>query len=233
MARERYLRGVSPEELRPPEPAPPPTPRGKWANFWEYHKGKILAGAAALAVVGFLIYQLVSRDAADYLIVVATQQSLADMEKQAVTAAFEEALLPYAADVDGDGKVEIAMEVLCLTETSQNGAIDRTKLTSHLMAADAMLFFLDQATYENSILPLQSEDTQFYLPLGVDAAGLSEDGRYWDWAGDSLRDDPALAALPEHLYFGVRDAIGTANAEECVQMRDAGLALLQAFLADK
>ena len=69
MARERYLRGVDPEELKKqPKAEKPMTPQGRWENFWYHHKWKVVFGGAFLAIGAFLLVHTLSRTKPDYMI---------------------------------------------------------------------------------------------------------------------------------------------------------------------
>ena len=112
MARERYLRGISEEELRP-DPRPieqPKTPKSWLENFWYHHKVGTLIGAFGLVALIILIVSTVTRVTPDYKAVMVTKNGLLPDE----VTYFEEILAQYGEDINGDGKVVVSINNLCL-----------------------------------------------------------------------------------------------------------------------
>lgn len=103
MAREMYLVGVDEEELKPdPKPEPPKTLRGKIANFWYHYKWPAIFTLGGIALAIFQIYQFAVRVEPDYEI----DLLVGDIRLWGGGGAGTGAL-PYARDVNGDGKVVI------------------------------------------------------------------------------------------------------------------------------
>ena len=78
MARERYLRGISEEELRP-DPKPivqPQTPKSWLENFWYHHKVGIMIVSVTLFALIVIIVQTVTRVRPDYTAVLVTENAL-------------------------------------------------------------------------------------------------------------------------------------------------------------
>ncbi len=227
MAREGLLVGVSEEELRPnPKPEPPKTPKGKLENFWYHYKWHTIITVFVVGVLAVLIGQLVTKDDPDYSVVLAIQGYASD----AATAKLEAELEKYGVDVDGDGKVEVQINSINLGDSTDYGMANQIKLMAQLATGDMMFYIFDQETYEKTILPQMSEETTFFASLGIEADGLVGKGNYWNWKGDTLRSDQDLATLPENLYFGVRQATGTAGNEKSQKLYEQCSALLRAFL---
>ena len=227
MAREMYLVGVSEEELRPdPKPEGPKTPKDKLSNFWYHYKWAVIIGAVVAVFLVVLIVQLVTRDDPDYRVLLATEEMMSD----AWADVLGEELAAYGRDIDGDGKVEVDVETLFTGSQDQFGMANQTKLMAHLSAGDVMFFVFDKATYDRMIVPQLTEGYQFYQTIGLDVEGISEDGRYWNWKDDPMRSLQGLDQLPEDLYFGVREAGGTAASEKSEQMNKEAMELLQNFL---
>lgn len=227
MAREMYLVGVSEEELRPdPKPEGPKTPKDKLPNFWYHYKWPVIIGAVVLVFAGVLIGQMVTRDDPDYTIILATDGYVS----QAAADRLGEELQAYGRDLDGDGKVEVSVETLVTGDATQIGMANKTKLMAHLSSGDVMFFIFDKASYEGTIEPQLQDGYQFFTPLDVDVPGMQEGGRYWNWKDDPLREQEGLGEFPADLYFGVREATGTAAGQNSQQMHADCTELLNNFL---
>ncbi len=216
MAREWALAGVPEDELLPPPPpTQPQTPKGKWENFWYHYKWVVFGVAAGLIVLTVLIVQMATRDEPDYFIPLVTNEP---MNAQQIST-LETALTPYAKDLDGDGKVEVQIENWYLNPKN-NAALAQSvyansqNLTVHLAAGDRLFFLFEDSTYRDRIYNLLSEGTQFFTPLDLPADSLAENGTCYDWYGTTLQRSDAMKGLPEHLYFGVRSATGTAEKKQ-------------------
>ena len=222
MAREWALAGVPEEELQPPPPIQKPqTPQGKWENFWYHHKWKVVIICLILIVVGFAVYQGLTRDDPDYFVMLVTDEP----QHPDMITALELELMPFGEDLDGDGKVEIMVENLYVNpdNLSLKPQVDsnRQSLAVHLMSADRMLFMVEKNTYEtylNSLL--ENSEVGLFGDVGLPSDGLAENGYGWDWYGSKLQQSELFKELPEHIYFGVRGADGNAEGNE-EQMRQA------------
>lgn len=228
MAREFYLAGVSEEELRPePKPEGPKTFREKLSNFWYHNKWPVILITAAVVVLVVMFYQIFSKDNPDYSVVLVTKTMVSDDAADKLAAE----LKPYGRDVDGDGKVEIQAETLCVDDTTQLGMISKQKLLAHFSAGDAMFFVFDKQSYDENVEVLQADGSQFFSEIDAQSDGLSNDGRFWDWKNDPMRKDAELSSLPEDLYFGVREVSGTASDSKSAKMHDECLKLLEAYIS--
>ncbi|HCA28268.1 MAG TPA: hypothetical protein DEP23_01110 [Ruminococcaceae bacterium] len=227
MAREWVLRGLSEDDLRPePKAQPPKTPRGKIENYWYHYKWHTIAITATIVVLVILIGQLVTRDNPDYTIVLATQNYIIDTAKDKLETALE----AYGRDIDGDGKVEVRIDSIALTNDAQLGGANQQKLVVHIASADIMFFIFQKEAFENNIRPLEKDGFKFFDKLGVQAEGIEGDGRYWNWSGSDLRKADEFSAMPEDLYFGVRSVSGTSDKKKSKEMSQQSLELLRAFL---
>lgn len=228
MARDMYLVGVSEEELKPdPKPEGPKTPKGKWENYWYHYKWHTIGAVAVLIVLAVIIGQMVTRDPSDYTLVLVTEKAVTQSALDRLAAELEAA----GTDLDGDGKVEVAIDSLIMSGDSQVDMVSPVKLQAHLAAADVLLFAFEPSMYEQYIKAHEDEDFQFFAKLDVETDGLVEDGRAWNWKDDSRRqEDPILGTLPEDLYFGVRDTSGTADSQG--DLKEDCLALVEAFITD-
>lgn len=232
MAREMYLVGVDPEELKPdPKPEPPHTPKAKWENFWYHYKWATIGGICAVAVLIVLIVQMVQKDPPDYTMLLVTENAYSEQQLDAM----ETFLAQYGEDIDGDGKVEVQI-INCFL-----GSSDRTTtytgaqtLQVHLMAGDVMMFAFEPKYYEQFIGTDAVKELEggFMETLDVPSGALAENGTVWNWKDDPrVTGDVLLSTFPKELYFGVRRTSGT--AEKSSAMQQQVLALLRAAVTDR
>lgn len=230
VAREMYLAGVDPEELKPdPKPEPPKTFREKWENYWYHYKWVTIGCIAGAVILAVLIGQMLTVDRADYTMLLVTDKAYTTPQLEAM----EQWMAQYGEDVDGDGKVEVEIVNCYLGATdSQTYYANSQVMQVHLMAGDVMLYAYEPDQYEQFIHTDAVKDAHFFTPLGEETPGLSEDGTYWNWSGDSrVTGDAVLSTLPEELYFGVRQASGT--AKDSRDMHEQGMRLVQAMMTGK
>lgn len=231
MAREMLLAGVDPEELKPtPKAEPPKTPKGKWENFWYHYKWAFWGTLFGVIVLGVLVGQLITRDPADYHILLVTEYTYLDTDLDAL----EQEIAAYGEDIDGDGKVEVLIQNCGMGSIgSQEYNVGTQAVQAHLMAGDVLLFVWEPKYYEQfmeNISGISEEGYEFLTPLAIDQEGVMEEGKLWDWKNDPRREKEALQRLPEQLYFGVRSTIGTAEKQQ--ELHAQCVALLEAFIND-
>ncbi len=232
MAREFLLAGVDPEELKPaPKMEPPKTPQGKWENFWYHYKWHFWGGLFALVVLVVLVAQMLSRNPADYDILLVTEGSLLDAQLELV----EQELEAYGQDLDGDGEVEVNIQNCYLANPgSQTYYTNQQVIQTHLFAGDILLFMWEPKLYEEFMQNLAGEDGEqpdFLHKLAVDEGKLAEDGTVFVWDTAALREELLLENLPKELYWGVRTASGT--TEKKTELLEQSLALLEAYANGK
>lgn len=230
MAREWLLRGVDPEELKPIEKEEAPqTPQSRWENFWYHHKLQFWLILFAVIVVVVGVVQMVTRDEPDYRVLLITESAYTPDELAALSAV----LTPYGTDVDGDGKVEIQVEN-CMygkaVDSTRNAGIQQVQ--AHLVAGDRMFFIWEPKTYQQFMKSLRDgeEEISFLTPITVESQRLIEEGKVYNWKGDTRPADELRERAPE-LYFGVRLPQGTASASQ--ELHQQSLELLENFIADK
>lgn len=234
MARERYLVGVSKEELEyTPPPPPPSTFKEKWKNFWYHYKWPTVIGMLVAAIAITSIVQAVTKTRADYAVCLVTQQELSTVAINRLEAAFE----AVGTDRNQDGEVVVKLQVLNVSSEAgaQYAAANRQAVTAHIVARDVLLFAFDPEYYTTILEPIMDEGVSFFVPLDLKMSGISEDGTYWNWKESPLLKEATMQAIeawpavPEDLYFGVRNI--SSNSKKDTQEREAHIALLQAFIA--
>ena len=235
MARERYLVGVSDEELQYTSPSTPLTPKGKWQNMWYHHKWGILGGTFALVVATVLIVQLVTRVKPDYYITMATTSYI----PEAVTDAWKEELLPYGKDLNGDGKVSIQLQAFNVQkddEYTQLGVNNRQAIMAQLAAGDVMIFAFAPSFYESFIGGME-DGFSFFVPLGIEHEGIQKNDTAFafDLSGFAKQQWPDYteeeieALLPDDVLVGVRVVTESAKDEQ-KQAQHEHLELLRRYI---
>jgi hypothetical protein len=240
MARERYLVGVSKEELEYKSLASPPaTPKGKLAHFWDYHKGAIIGAAVALAIAAFFIVQTVTRVKPDYQICMATMTTVPEV----IVAQMEQELQAYGVDLNGDGKVVVSIQNLNVSmEDSASydmAAISHQTVLAHMAAQDVLIYAFAPDYYDNFKKALD-EDLQLFAPVEVENETVGENGTYFNWNvlemsknqwGDTLPQEWE-EYIPEELYVGVR-AYSDSMSEKQRTETDEAMALIRNYLTNK
>lgn len=221
MAREQYLRGVDLEELKQPEKAPEPmTFKQKLEKFWYNYRFAVILGIIVVVLAVLVGFMITDKEEVDYTVVVVTKGTL--MEDSRVELAGE--LERHGEDLDGNGTVKVRVIQLAMTDMG-----DYAELGTIFSSGTAMMFAMEPEYYEAQIAELETDDQHYFTELKVEHAGLSENGRYWNWKGSVLQKN-AQAPFPENLYFGVRLPIGTASGSENEQISAQCQALLEKLI---
>lgn len=235
MARERYLVGVSKEELEyTPPPPPPSTFKEKWENFWYHYKWPAIVGVLVAAIVVVVIAQMAAKTRPDYTVCLVTQQELS----LAATGRIEAEFAKVAKDRNEDGEVVVNIQVLNVSAEAgaQYATANRQAVTAHIVARDVLLFAFDPEYYTNILEPVMDKGVSFFVPLALDKKGISEDGTYWNWKESPLLKEADMQAMdvwpavPTELYFGIRNL--SLDSEKDVQEQQAYIAFLQSFIAE-
>jgi len=236
VARERYLVGVSDEELQPnAKPEGPKTPKGKWENYWYHHKWHTVAGVSVVAVLAVFIHQMATKPKYDYTIIVAIDSYVGESAQNRLRIELENC----GRDLNGDGEVKVALDVLNMNMTGADPQMlqaNQTKLMANFQMGDVMLYVFDEPTYKARFgKTADQEAIVFFAPIGLENADISPEWNYWNWINSPLRNEPEMLSsttnqmeFPKDLYFGVRQSSGTAAKH--AQKRDECLELLQNFI---
>lgn len=231
MARERYLRGISEEELRPDPRSieQPKTPKSWLENFWYHHKIGVLIGSFALVALTILIVSTVTRERPDYTAVLVTENALLSEE----VAYLEQVLAEYGEDVNGDGEVVVAINNLFLGgKVYANQDTNAQALQMQLVTGDTLLY-LYEPTYEERLTAVGRDNAHCFLTeLSLSAEGISDNKLSWNWAGHTRREqDVILETFPKDLRFGVRYAVP--DNEESAEKQAQVIKLLEAFATEQ
>ena len=229
MAREWLLRGVDPEELKAtPKEEIPQTPKSRWENFWYHHKLKFWLVLFAVVVLVVVIVQIAKRDDPDYRVLFITEKVYTDKDLEDLAAYLQ----AYGEDLDGDGKVEVAIENCCINvDQSRNSGVQQ--IQAHLVAGDRMFFVWDPTAYKffkKTVMDEAEVGMDFLATITVQDAGLLEESKVWNWSEDDRVSKEMRERWPS-LYFGVRAAVGT--AEKSKDLYKDSFSLLEALVADE
>ncbi len=127
----------------------PMTPKDKLANFWTYHWKLILVLLGLVAVVVIGIVSMVVRPDYDTSILVATAGKKIHVDTPVIVA-LQQKIEEYGRDVNGDGQVQILLDVIDYpnSEFSQSNMAEDVRLTAELQAGDSQLYLFDKTIYE-------------------------------------------------------------------------------------
>lgn len=233
MAREMYLVGVDESELQPPpKPEPPKGFKGKWANFWYHYKWVTLISLFAVVVLTVILVQMLTQEKEDYRLALVTEKVV----PTTVLEELEAELAAYGKDLNGDGKVLVSVENLYIGGQDQMAMANQQKFILYLSAGDPMFFAFDDYAFQNRVKSIESneeEDVVFFDELPFASEDINTEENYWDWVNAPfIQDEERKKLIPEHLYFGVRQAVGMAGGKDAVQAHDDCMELLQAFATD-
>lgn len=233
MARKMALAGVDPSELQPRDPIEKPkTFRQKWDNFWYHYKVVFWIVTVLVVIVATLTVKSLTENPADYDIVAVTGLALLPNEEEAL----EEYLASIGADLDGDGKVEVAIENLVPTFDSDGGTgigyADQQSLITHISTGEKMLYIFDERSYKAflaSISDVTSDEYMFFAPLEIADEHYDAENHYWRMIGDAAFADCIPETLESDLIIGVRAPEGTAGKHTSTELYEQGKALIEAI----
>lgn len=128
------------------------TKKQRRRNWWHYHKWHVILGAAAVCILGSLVWQTVTQVRPDYQIAYAASVPLSEEE----AAAWEERFLALGVDCNGDGKIVVQIhQYLTLPDSEQAmyNYASNVKLMADLDACESCFFLLEdpegfQESYE-------------------------------------------------------------------------------------
>lgn len=235
MARERYLVGVSKEELTYKPSAPTPmAPKEKLQNLWYHYKWGIIGGIFAVIVLTILTVQTFTREEPDHYICMGAMTYVPD----GIVAEMEKALEAYATDLNGDGEVNVTIQNLNVSLKQDNpmGMTGRQSIVSHIAARDVELYIFSPEYYA-TLEDIMEEGTTFFAPLSMEHEAIGEDGTWFTWnvyafAKKAFPDTdltPFEESLPTDLMVGVRALRSNPSKEERA-LSEATLTMLQNFL---
>ena len=231
MARERYLVGVSKEELqrKQEEPRRPMTLREKLDNLWYHHRALILFLSFLAAAAIFVVVQTATQERPDYRICMGAMTYVPDE----VVTKMEEALEAHAIDVNGDGKISVEIQSLNVSPeqamTNNLASMGRQSVMAHIAARDVVVFAFAPEYYA-VMEEMMQEGSTFFMPINGDDTYfnwniLDFSRTVWDGISEEIE-----TLIPADMYVGVRN-MGDDLSEKEAAMVNEGLALLKGYFA--
>ncbi len=129
------------------------TPQQKRQNFWFYHKVHVIVGIVVLFVIGFFIYDIVTKVDPDYSIGIISNTNY----PESVIGKMEEEFAAIGEDLNGDGKVVVSVMQYTMTDpNAENAVVDpnmqmasQTKLAADMSTCQSILFLVDDYNFKN------------------------------------------------------------------------------------
>ncbi|MBE6883016.1 MAG: hypothetical protein E7487_00265 [Ruminococcaceae bacterium] len=156
--------------VTPPEKL---TGKKKWQHFWFYYKVHTIVAICILVFAAIMIVDAVTREKYDLTLVLATDNTTISEQETALA----EILSQYASDYNGDGKVNIQIDVQNLPISDENAnpqvfSAMQTRFAGEMAVGKISLYIMDQMLYDFYELEETMIDLSAEYP---DAAGVDGD----------------------------------------------------------
>ncbi|MBR1393615.1 MAG: hypothetical protein IJ561_07245 [Ruminococcus sp.] len=182
------------------EEAPEMTKKQKLANFWYHYKIPVIFAVFLIAVVGFIVYDEVSRVRPDMTIMMIANNGLAYREQE-----MEEFFEKYVDDLNGDGKVNVlVMEVpLDSASNSQMQLGNQNKVVAQMQTGENIMVITDSNT-DTMFLNMMKRDLDKDFPGNeyIDIDGLSLNFKF-------LAEELKFENMPNDIHLAMRIPIKT------------------------
>ena len=225
MARERYLVHAGEDTIHDPaaekkEEELAHTQRGKWENFWYYHKWHVLIAVIAVIVVAASVYSSLQTVKPDYTVgLISATAYPSDM-----TDELGKEMAKYGADLNHDGKVVVQVNMYQIANQAAASAADssglsegtaaqqvdpqiaaayQVKLAGDISAGNSMIFLTDEESF------LHQEKTGDHLFAYTDGSTPKESAADYDKMRVAIAKCPKLA----NLNISYKTANGSVNAK--------------------
>lgn len=143
----------------------------KLANFWYHDKMWICFGIFLVAVVAFLVVDIVTREKPDITVMVIADDGIGQHSDE-LKKLFEK----YTPDVNGDGEVHVSIMNIPLNDYSNDPtySTNSTKFYANLQEGDVIMVITDSNT-DHGLQALMKDDLTKDLPDNkyIDSDGLS------------------------------------------------------------
>lgn len=152
MARDRYLWNAGDDSIHSNGETAPLSAKGKWKNFWYYHKFHLLIVLVLVALVAGFVYELTTKVEPDYQIGILTETKFSDD----AASILEKKIAQYGEDRNGDGRVVVRVNSYLIVMGENKPVSDPNlqmasvaKFLSDLEMGDSILFLTDSASFES------------------------------------------------------------------------------------
>lgn len=178
------------------------TLKEKIDNFFYHNKMYIIMAVVMAAIVGFLIYDFVTKVDPDVTIMFVA----VDPEFSLYTEKMENVLVRYCEDYNGDGKVKVRVSYLPANTdmtgiNAQYNQADRTKIIAEFQGPDSIIVINDEEACE--VLNIAGsdifEDLTKYYPDDENAGIWG-----YDLSATSIAEDMDYFGLPDNLTVSFR-----------------------------
>ncbi len=160
-----------------------PTAKEKWKRHYKKYILWIIEGIVAFLIILIPTVELLKPAEYDYTLTLVTALPLSSERQKALT----DALCAVGEDVDGDGRVNLSLRALTVSEELKNATLQREMLLTSFLNDDYRLFVMEPACYEELVAPHVSDD--FFAVL-QERDGLLFAAR----SGDAAKNERALLA---------------------------------------
>lgn len=129
--------------------------RTKWQNFWFYHKWHVVVGIAIVAVVTFLMVDLLTKEKYDAIVVLGLTDATLTEEAQ---NQLEKELEELYGDADGNGEVNVLLDSLMFSTdpaSYQYTMAAQARLVTNLSVTESIIFILDEETFKANFGEIQ------------------------------------------------------------------------------
>lgn len=182
------------------EEAPEMTKKQKLANFWYHYKIPVIFAVFLIAVVGFIVYDEVTRVRPDMTIMMIANNGLAYREQE-----MEEFFEKYVDDLNGDGKVNVlVMEVpLDSASNTQVQLGNQNKVVAQMQTGENIMVITDSNT-DTMFLNMMKRDLDKDFPGNeyIDIDGLSLNFKF-------LAEELKFENMPNDVHLAMRIPIKT------------------------
>lgn len=176
----------------------PMNPRQKLDNFWFYYKTHITVGLAAVIVLAVFIRDMTRVVPNDCQIGIMTPQHVS----QELLDSLQQAVTPYGQDLNGDGKVTVAVthyQLVLPGESASDPSIQMaamTRLSVDLQNCDTILFITDHPreyhqnmgellAYNDGSMPPEGQEPD-WSRIGVPLNQCKGIGEFMEQQGEGL-----------------------------------------------
>ena len=118
-----------------------PTAKEKWKRHYKKYILWIIEGIVAFLIILIPTVELLKPAEYDYTLTLVTALPLSSERQKALT----DALCAVGEDVDGDGKVNISLRALTVSEELKNATLQREMLLTSFLNDDYRLFVMEPA----------------------------------------------------------------------------------------
>ncbi len=214
--RQGQLPNVYAEERAEEEQKPkaPMTFKQKIANFWYHYRGTVIVVVVLLAIMGYLVGDLLFEEKYDLTVVVSTSYPMSTIQ-----APLETVLEEYATDYDGNGEVNVGVSVVNIRDPESGGSdtemdiASKAKIIGMLTTGDPILFLVDDVSYEYMYNGDFFTDLSGYAKDGSEDSKNIKEKRFY--IGDTTFEDDLMEEgglireeFPDDLTFVLRDFEG-------------------------